>query len=247
MHIDYPKTALLAIDIQNDFCPAYTGKDGKNNPAGSLMIKDGDKIIPPLNRIAKLLHTGGSRVLASQDWHPTGHVSFAASHAGKNIGDIVPLDVPEASIQEFNKRYPQLSDPVPAVIQQMLWPVHCVEGTPGADFHDTLETGYIDCVFRKGCHKTIDSYSVFFENDRCTSTELHAYLKDLSIDTLIIGGLATDYCVFYSAMDSLRLGYKTILLTDAAAGVGVPEGSIEQALKTMKDAGALFAVTGDFE
>jgi nicotinamidase/pyrazinamidase len=247
MVIDFSKTAFLEVDIQNDFCPPYTGKDGREHPAGALMVSQGDKVIPPLNCLAKLVSQGGGKVLASQDWHPPNHVSFAASHKEKKPGDIILLDVSEAAIQEFNTRYPDLADSVPAAVQQILWPVHCVQNTEGAAFHEGLETGYIDFVFRKGYHRRIDSYSVFFENDRCTATDLHAYLRQFPIDTLIVGGLATDYCVLYSAIDSLRLGYKTILLTDAAAGVGVPKGSVERAIKTMKDAGVVFAVSGDFQ
>jgi nicotinamidase/pyrazinamidase len=247
MHIDYSKTALLEVDIQNDFCPGYTGKEGREHLPGAMMIDGGDAVIPPLNKAASLVFQGGGKVLASQDWHPVSHISFASSHRKKKPGDIVLCDVSEEAVQEFLDKYPNLTDPIPAAVQQVLWPDHCIQETEGAAFHEELETKYIDFVFRKGYHKNIDSYSVFFENDRCTSTDLHGYLKQLPIETLIIGGLATDYCVFYSVMDSLRLRYKTILLTDAVAGVGTPEGSIERALKTMKDSGAFFAASGDFE
>ncbi|MDR0585840.1 MAG: nicotinamidase [Treponema sp.] len=247
MQLDFSKTALIEVDIQNDFCPAYTGKDGKERPAGSLSVIHGDAVIAPLNELAETLSKKGCKVLASQDWHPANHISFAASHKERKIGDIILLQVSEKAIASFYEKYPDLKNPVPAVIQQILWPVHCVQNTKGAAFHDSLKTEYIDFVFRKGFRKNIDSYSTFFENDRCTPTDLHGYLKKLSVDTLIIGGLATDYCVFYSVMDSLRLGYKTLVLSDAVAGVDLPIGSVNNAIKTMKDAGAVFVSSKDIK
>jgi nicotinamidase/pyrazinamidase len=247
MRLDFSKTALIAVDIQNDFCPAYTGKDGKEHPAGSLSVIHGDAVIAPLNDLAELVSKKGGKVLASQDWHPANHISFASSHRGHKIGDIILLQVSDQAIAAFYEQYPDLKDPIPAAIQQVLWPVHCVQNTEGAAFHDALKTEYIDFVFRKGFHKNIDSYSTFFENDRCTPTDLYVYLKKFPIDTLIIGGLATDYCVFYSVMDSLRLGYKTLVLSDAVAGVDLPIGSVNNAIKTMKSAGAVFVSSKDLE
>jgi nicotinamidase/pyrazinamidase len=247
MQLDFSKTALIEVDIQNDFCPAYTGEDGTEHPAGSLSVIHGDAVIAPLNNFAERVCKKGGKVLASQDWHPANHVSFASSHKERKIGDIILLQVSEKAIAAFYERYPDLKTPIPAAVQQILWPVHCVQNTPGAAFHDTLKTEYIDFVFRKGFRKSIDSYSTFFENDRCTPTDLHGYLKKLSVDTLVIGGLAADYCVFYSVMDSLRLGYRTLVLSDAVAGVDLPIGSVNNAIKTMKDAGAIFVSSKDIE
>ncbi|MDR2048353.1 MAG: nicotinamidase [Treponema sp.] len=245
MQLDFSRTALLAVDIQNDFCPAYTGKNGQEHSAGSLAVTHGDAVIPILNDLAELVHKKGGKVLASQDWHPANHISFASSHQGRTTGDIILLEVSEQAITAFYEQYPNLTDPIPAAIQQILWPAHCVQNTRGAAFHDMFKTEYIDFVFRKGFRKNIDSYSTFFENDRCTPTDLHGYLKKFPIDTLVIGGLATDYCVFYSVMDSLRLGYKTLVVSDAAAGVDLPVGSVDNAIKTMKSAGAVFVSSKD--
>jgi nicotinamidase/pyrazinamidase len=247
MQLDFSKTALVEVDIQNDFCPAYTGKDGREHPTGSLSVMHGDAVIAPLNDLAEHVSKNGGKVLASQDWHPLNHISFAASHPKRKIGDIILLKVSERAITAFYERYPDLTDPIPAAIQQILWPTHCVQNTEGAAFHDALKTEYIDFVFRKGFRKNIDSYSTFFENDRCTPTDLHGYLKKFPIDTFVIGGLATDYCVFYSVMDSLRLGYRTLVLTDAVAGVDIPKGSMDNAIKTMKNAGAIFVSSKDIE
>jgi nicotinamidase/pyrazinamidase len=222
MLIDPKKTALIEVDVQNDFCPAYTGADGRKRPAGALAVPGGDAVIAPLNAAAAFVAAGGGLVIASQDWHPADHVSFAASHAGRNAGEVIT--VPAAGGE----------------IAQMLWPVHCVRESAGAAFHDALDTALVNCVIRKGQRRELDSYSVFFENDRHTLTELAGYLANFSLDTLIFGGLATDYCVFYSVMDSLRLGYKTAVLSDAVAGVNLPAGSVDRAIKAMKDGGALF-------
>jgi nicotinamidase/pyrazinamidase len=245
MKIDYKITALLEIDIQNDFCPAYTGKDGKEHSAGALSVSRGNEIIGPLNKTAQMIHKHGGKVLATQDWHPKDHVSFAASHKNKKTGDTIIIPIPEETIETFNKQFPELTDPIPAATQQILWPVHCVQNTIGAAFHDELDTSLIDFVFRKGFRKNIDSYSAFFENDRCTPTDLYAYLKKQKIKTLIIGGLATDYCVFYTVIDALRLGFDTVMLEDACMGIDMPAGSINNAIKSMKERGALFSTTAD--
>jgi nicotinamidase/pyrazinamidase len=153
----------------------------------------------------------------------------------------------DEAVKSFSEQFPQLKDPIPAAMQQVLWPVHCLQNTDGAAFHDELDSSYIDFVFRKGYHKTIDSYSAFFENDRCTPTDLYEYLKKQGIDILLIGGLALDYCVFYSVIDSLRLGFKTYVIIDACKGIDMPPGSIERASAAMKERGALFCSSKDFE
>jgi nicotinamidase/pyrazinamidase len=189
MAINFSASALLIIDVQNDFCPK-----------GALAVKDGDRVIEPLNRLSSLFAANGGRVIATQDWHPAGHVSF-----------------------------------------ESLWPKHCVQGTAGADFHASLDMRPVNLIVRKGFRRELDSYSAFFENDRKTTTGMDGFLLALSIDTLVIGGLATDYCVLYSALDAVTLGYKTIIVSDAIRGVDYPAGSTEQALKTLEDAGVVFA------
>jgi nicotinamidase/pyrazinamidase len=122
----------------------------------------------------------------------------------------------------------------------MLWPNHCVQGSNGAAFHADLDLKPVSLIIRKGSRKDLDSYSAFFENDRCTSIGLEGGIKQMNVETVIIGGLATDYCVFYSAMDSRRLGFNTIVVSDAVKGVGIPEGSVESAVEAMKSSGIKF-------
>jgi len=197
----FVKTLLLAIDVQNDFCPG-----------GSLAVPDGDAVVAPINALAAAVAGRGGRVVATQDWHPRGHVSFASSH--RPGGGPPGVD---------------------------LWPDHCVQGGPGADFHPGLDPGPVSLVVRKGFRLGLDSYSAFFENDRLTPTGLEGWIRGLGIDTVVVAGLATDYCVFHSAMDSLRLGFATIVAEDAVRGVGMPEGSVERAVAAMRDAGAVFS------
>lgn len=202
-----PSSALIIIDVQNDFCPG-----------GNLGINNADQIIEPLNRLASLFAAESGRVIATQDWHPADHVSFASSHPNKKPGDTIDL----AEIQN-----------------RVLWPSHCVQGTAGADFHEGLDLGPVNLIVRKGFRTNLDSYSAFVENDRTTSTGLDGFLKALSINTVVLGGLATDYCVFYSALDAIALGYKTIVVSDAVRAVNIPDGSGEEALKLLGKAGAI--------
>jgi nicotinamidase/pyrazinamidase len=199
MVLDFPFSTLIIIDVQNDFCPG-----------GALAVKGGDEAIEPLNRLSALFAANGGRVIATQDWHPAGHVSFRTNtEAG-------------------------------------LWPPHCVQGTAGADFHVSLDLKPVNVIVRKGFRPGLDSYSAFFENDRKTPTGLDGFLKALSIDTLVLGGLATDYCVLYSALDAAALGYKTTVLTDAVRAVDIPAGSAEQAFKTLTEAGVTLAASYGF-
>jgi nicotinamidase/pyrazinamidase len=188
-------------------------------PGGALAVNDGDKVVPPLNAISRALAEKGGRVAATQDWHVAGHISFASSHKGKKPGDVIDTSL---------------------VKGQVLWPDHCVKGTKGADFHKDLDLAPVSMIIRKGFHKDIDSYSAFFENDRKTQTELDSYLRGLGIETVIMGGIATDYCVFFSAMDCKNLGYNAIIADDAVRGVGFPDGSVEKAVTTMKNLGVKF-------
>ena len=193
-------------------------------PGGALAVTDGSGVIPPLNALSAALAARGGRVAATQDWHPVGHVSFASSHNGRNPGETVDTAL---------------------VNGQVLWPDHCVQGTNGAAFHEGLDLKPVSLIVRKGFRKELDSYSAFFENDRCTSTGLEGGIKQMNIETVIIGGLATDYCVFYSAMDSRRLGFNTIVVSDAVRGVGIPEGSVENAVSAMKANGIEFVPSAE--
>ena len=186
---------------------------------GALEVKDGDAVITPLNMLSKMLASKGGKVAAAQDWHPANHISFASSHENKIPGDVVDTNL---------------------VKGQILWPDHCVKETAGADFHKELNLTDVSLILRKGSSFDLDSYSAFFENDRKTSTGLGGWLKSACLDTVMIGGLATDYCVFNSAMDCKKLGFNTILVNDAVKGVGVPEGSIEKAIDMMKAIGVEF-------
>ncbi|MCL2879251.1 MAG: bifunctional nicotinamidase/pyrazinamidase [Treponema sp.] len=216
---DLNDTVLLEIDPQNDFCPAYISADGEKTPPGALAVAHGDKAIPVLNTLAKAIVAAGGRAAASQDWHPRGHSSFASSHAGKKAGDCIEL---------------------PGAGAQVLWPDHCVQGTRGAAFHERLDTNPLTLIIRKGYRANLDSYSAFFENDKKTPTGLDGWLRGLDIHHLIIGGLATDYCVLYSVTDALRLGYKVTVVSDAVFGVDFPAGSTKKSIRDMKKAGALF-------
>ena len=136
---------------------------------------------------------------------------------------------------------------LPGVKGQILWPQHCIQGSRGADFHEELDLKPVNLIIRKGFRNGLDSYSAFFENDRKTSTGLDGFLKALSIDTLVLGGLATDYCVLYSALDAAALGYKTFVAGDAIRGVGIPEGSVERAFKLLGEAGVIVAESSEFQ
>ncbi len=193
--------ALLIVDVQNDFCPG-----------GSLAVHEGDSIIAVINRIMPLF----PRIIATQDWHPPDHVSFASAHPGR-----MPLDVVDAG-----------------GIQQVLWPDHCVQGTRGAELHPRLDARPLGLILRKGMRRSLDSYSAFFENDRRTGTGLRQYLKGLAVRELFVCGLATDYCVKASVLDAHRLGLRVTLVTDACRGVDFPRDSVREALDAMRKAGA---------
>lgn len=224
MKLDFSHAALIEVDVQNDFCPAYTGPSGRSYPQGALAVADGGAAAGPLNALAARLAASGGRVIATADWHPAGHLSFASSHPGKRAGDTVDL---------------------PASPGQLLWPDHCVQGSQGAEFHESLDLRPVNLIIRKGCRKGLDSYSAFFENDRSTPTGLDAYLRGLGVKSVALGGLATDYCVLYSALDAARLGYQTIVLLDAVRGVDYPAGSAEAALDTMREAGVILLPSED--
>jgi nicotinamidase/pyrazinamidase len=179
-------------------------------PRGALVVIDGDAIIEPINA---LLAEFSARIL-TQDWHPAGHSSFASSYAEKSPYDII--DMPYGP--------------------QILWPDHCIQGAYGSLFHKNLKTDTADLIIRKGFRPEIDSYSAFFENDKNTSTGLEGYLHSRGINTLTIVGLATDFCVAYSAIDAARLGFEVIVDMTACRGIDI-NGSLEAALLQMHAAG----------
>ena len=194
------KKAFVMVDIQNDFCPG-----------GSLAVKDGDKVIPIINKLQSKFDS----IMATQDWHPANHESFAINHPGKIAGDVIDL----------------------YGIRQTLWPVHCVENTKGAEFKAELNRNKVSKVVHKGTKKTIDSYSTFYDNGHKNSTGLGEYLKELDIDEVYLAGLATDYCVKYSALDAVELSFDTFVIIDACRGINLREGDIDKAIQEMKDAG----------
>lgn len=191
--------ALIIVDVQNDFCPG-----------GALAVKDGDKITPLINDIQKDFDL----VIATQDWHPKDHGSFASNH-GKKVGEIITLNG----------------------LQQILWPDHCVQGSRGADFVKDLDTKSIDKIFRKGTDKTIDSYSGFFDNGHKKATGLGDYLKEKNVAEVYVTGLATDYCVKFTALDAVKLGFKVHLLKEACRGVNLKAGDVDKAIMEMKENG----------
>ncbi len=192
---------LLVIDVQNDFCPG-----------GSLAVEEGDQVVPVINRLMPRF----SRVVATQDWHPKDHVSFASSHPGKKVLDVVEVDG----------------------IEQVLWPDHCVQGTRGAELFPLLSVAGIELVLRKGFRRNLDSYSAFFENDHTTDTGLRFYLTGLGAREIFVCGLATDYCVRASVLDAVKLGFEVSVVSDACRGVDFPAGGVAKALSEMKAAGA---------
>ena len=192
--------ALILVDLQNDFLPG-----------GALPVPDGDQVIPVANRVQKVFPL----VVATQDWHPANHRSFAASHPGRKPGEVVQL----------------------AGLPQILWPVHCVQGTRGAAFAPGLETERFAKVFSKGASLEIDSYSGFFDNGHRRATGLGDYLRDRGVDTVYMMGLATDYCVKFTALDARTLGLETHLISDGCRGVNLQPGEVDRAVAEMRAAG----------
>jgi nicotinamidase/pyrazinamidase len=190
------KSALIIIDVQNDFCPG-----------GILAVPEGNQIIPLINHIIEKFNL----VVATQDWHPRNHISFA-SRWGKKPHEMLNING----------------------LVQVLWPDHCVPGTKGADFHPDLNTDKVNLILRKGTNPELDSYSGFFENDHKTSTGLGYYFKGLNIKDLYICGLATDYCVFFTAMDAVRMGFQTYVILDASRGIDYPTHNLEYTLQQMR-------------
>lgn len=192
------KTVLL-VDIQNDFLPT-----------GALPVTEGDQIIPLVNR----LQSQFDLIVATQDWHPENHKSFAVHH-GKDPGEVILLNG----------------------IEQVLWPVHCVQDTTGAELAVGLETERIDRIFQKGMNPEIDSYSGFFDNDHKSDTGLAGYLTEKGVTELFIVGLALDYCVRFTALDACQCGFNTTLIVDGTRGVNIEPDDSVKAVKEMGKAG----------
>jgi nicotinamidase/pyrazinamidase len=192
--------ALILADLQNDFCPG-----------GALAVSEGDRVIPVVNDLMNKFDL----IMATQDWHPPDHGSFAANHLGKKPGDVIEL----------------------AGLPQILWPVHCVQGTPGAELHPGLNRSAIERVFRKGEDPQLDSYSGFFDNGHRKSTGLGEYLKDRGVADVYVCGLTTDYCVKFTALDAAKLGFNTFLIEKACRGVNLKLGDVERAIEEMQSQG----------
>jgi nicotinamidase/pyrazinamidase len=177
---------------------------------GALAVPDGDAVVPVINRLAERF----KHIALTQDWHPNGHSSFATTHPGRAPFEVIAMPYGE----------------------QTLWPDHCVQGTPGAGFHAQLDTQRAELVIRKGFRPEIDSYSAFYENDRSTPTGLAGYLRERGFRRVFLAGLATDFCVYYSATDARRLGFDIVLIEACCRGIDLA-GSLDAAWVGMAEAG----------
>ena len=195
------KDVLIIVDVQNDFVPG-----------GALQVTKGNEVVPIINKLQNCFKL----VLATQDWHPKNHKSFASVH-GKNPGEVM----------NFHG------------IKQILWPDHCIQNTFGAQFVKELNTSKITKVFKKGTSIEVDSYSGFFNNDHKSSTGLEKYLKDNDVSNVFITGLATDYCVKYTALDAVLIGFNTYVIEDATRGVNLKPSDVNEAMNEMKDSGVI--------
>ncbi len=187
-------------------------------PGGALAVPDGDAVVPLANALAQTF----PHIVFTQDWHPAGHESFASSHSGHNPFETIDV----------------------AYGPQTLWPDHCVQGTRGAAFHAGLETTGAELIIRKGFRREIDSYSAFFENDHATATGLEGYLNSRKLTRVVLCGLATDFCVAFSAIDSAKCGYETVVVEDACRAIDL-EGSLAAARRQMVDAGVKFVTSSN--
>jgi nicotinamidase/pyrazinamidase len=199
---------LIIVDVQNDFCSG-----------GALPVPDGQQVVPVISRVMARFDL----VVATQDWHPADHGSFAVNHPGRRPGEQIELDG----------------------LPQVLWPAHCVQGTPGAELHPGLDRSRIARVFRKGTNARIDSYSGFFDNGRRSSTGLGEYLKAQGAGEVYVAGLATDYCVKATAIDAVGLGLPTRLIEDACRGIELRPGDVRQAIAQMRQQGIVVVQSGD--
>ncbi len=193
--------ALILVDLQVDFCAL-----------GALEVPQGEEVIPIANRLMSEFDL----VIATKDWHPGDHGSFAANHPWRKPGQVIDLHG----------------------LPQILWPMHCVQGSFGAEFHPQLNSDQIDEVIHKGTNPEVDSYSGFFDNGHRQATGLEQILRDRGVEEVYVLGLATDYCVKYTVLDALQLNFKTWLIKDATRGVELKEGDITAAFQEMEKAGA---------
>jgi nicotinamidase/pyrazinamidase len=196
------RKALIIVDVQNDFVPG-----------GALAVPDGDQVVAVINGLQKQFDL----IVATQDWHPKNHGSFASNHPGKTIGEIITLNG----------------------LTQILWPDHCVQGTRGAEFVASLDTSRINRVFQKGTDAAIDSYSGLFDNGHRKDTGLGDFLRDQKVNEVYVAGLATDYCVKFTALDCRQLGFRTHIVKDGCRGVNLSAGDSERAFEQMQRAGVL--------
>jgi nicotinamidase/pyrazinamidase len=194
--------ALILVDLQYDFVPG-----------GALAVPQGDEVIA----VANAIQSKFDLVVATQDWHPANHGSFAANHPGKKVGDVIDLNG----------------------LPQILWPVHCVQNSPGAALLSSLNTSRVARIFRKGTDPQIDSYSGFFDNGHRKATGLGDYLSKQRVSAVYVMGLATDYCVKFTALDSLGLGFETYLIEDGCRGVNLKPTDSADAIEAMKKAGVV--------
>lgn len=194
------KKTLILVDLQNDFCHG-----------GSLAVPGGEEIVSIANQLQPFFDL----IIATQDWHPADHASFASNHPGKRQGEVIEVNG----------------------FSQILWPDHCVQGTHGAKFHSNLNTNNIHKIFHKGIDKNIDSYSAFFDNAHERATGLGDYLQKQYVTDIYIMGLATDYCVKYSALDAVHLGFHVTVIADACRGVELQAGDTAKAMEEMQAAG----------
>ncbi len=193
------KKALIIVDIQNDFCPG-----------GALAVKEGDQIVPLINKLQNKFDF----IVATQDWHPQNHKSFASNN-GKNVGEVIELNG----------------------LKQILWPDHCVQGSRGAALVKDLVIKKIKQIFQKGTDPAIDSYSAFFDNGHKKKTGLDDYLKAQGVQEIYVVGLATDYCVKFTALDAAEAGFKTYLIKDACRGVNLHTNDTDRAIEEMQSKG----------
>ena len=200
--------ALILVDLQNDF-----------TPSGALPVPEGDSIVPLINQLQQKFDL----VVATQDWHPADHQSFAIQHEGKQPGELIDLHG----------------------IPQVLWPIHCVQETEGAQFISSLDQSKVKRVFRKGQNPRIDSYSGFFDNDHQSSTGMGEYLREQGVDEVFVVGLATDYCVSFTAADAAELGFRTIVISDATRGVNLQKGDVDRALVALQEQGVRIPLSSE--
>jgi nicotinamidase/pyrazinamidase len=200
--------ALILVDIQNDFCPG-----------GALAVREGDQVVPIANGLAGRFDL----VVATQDWHPADHGSFAANHPGRRVGEVIDLNA----------------------LPQVLWPVHCVQGTPGAALAPGLDVSPVARVFQKGTDREIDSYSGFYDNGHGRSTGLGEWLSERGVRDVWVMGLATDYCVKFTALDARQLGFDVTLVEDGCRGVELRPGDVARAGEEMRGAGVRVVQSAD--